>query len=468
MPTKTNRRAGLLGWLTHSDVPIFVLDAKRRVRFVNQGCEALTGCRSEQLVGQVCTYSTEESDSLVDRTLQRLCPPPAVFDGVETEVPMSFESKNGSLGNYLVHYLPLKEGKDEPVAIFSWISPVPVSTTKTTSSPAQLLHAELASLRLIAQQRFSIANLISESEAMKRVAVQMESASQSNTALHFWGEAGTGREALARAVHQKSRTETRVFVPIDCGRLPTREIKKTFQRIFQEQANSGQQPESFQPGTLFLRDAHKLKRELQTLLVEEFQKQNVKPEEQIRIMSASTENLKSMVEQDEFESTCYYLLTPMVVEIPPLRDRRKDIPLLAQAFLEEQNRYGQKQIAGFAPDVLQNWQKYNWPGNLVELKAVIAEICNNFTGTGVITMNEMPFRFRTGWDAQSLGPSKMPKPVSLEEQLATFEKEKITEALQMSKGNKSQAAKLLGMTRPKFYRRLETLGLTENEAEESE
>lgn len=465
MPAKQTRRSGLLGWLTHSDVPIFVLDSKRRIRFINQGCEAFFNCDADELIGKICTYSSEDAESKIDQILQRLGPPPDVMEGAEAEVPMSFELVTGTKESMLVHYLPLTEA-DGTNAVLGWIKPLESASQHSVASQSQMLHAELANLRIVTEQRFLISNLISESDSMKRVMSQMEFAKSSNGAVHFSGEQGTGREAIARSIHHQSQFNSKVFVPIDCRRLPAREIKKTIQRVFAESQSNSQSPDSFQPGVLFLRDVHLLKRELQVQLVEGVASQAAG--DSIRMMSSSSENLKLMLERDELESSFFYLITPLIFEIPALRDRRNDIPLLSQAFLEEQNRYSQKQVSGFSTDVLENWQRYNWPGNLIELKAVIAEICDQFEGSGVIGMKEMPFRFRTGWDAQAVGPTRHVEPVLLEDELAEFETKRINEALELSKGNKSQAAKLLGMTRPKFYRRLEALGLIKENTESQE
>ena len=239
---------------------------------------------------------------------------------VQVEVPMSFELVSGEKQSMLVHYLPLTQ-TDGTSAVLGWIKPLESASATSVASASQLLHAELANLRISTERRFSISNLIGESESMKRVLTQMEFAKHSEGAVLFSGEQGTGREAIARSIHQQSQGNSKVFVPIDCQRLPEREVKKAFQRLFSESKSHSQAPDSFQPGVLFLRDVHLLKRDLQVQLVQHLQQQSKK--NHVRIMSSTSKNLHKLMEAGEIESSFFYLISPLIIEIPSLRNRRE-------------------------------------------------------------------------------------------------------------------------------------------------
>ena len=156
----------------------------------------------------------------------------------------------------------------------------------------------------------------------------------------------------------------------------------------------------------------------------------------------------------------FYALTSIVISVPLLRDRPEDLPLLAQFFLEESNRGAEHQVTGFHDDVLQKFLRYNWPGNVGELRAVVIEsrsLCRGPT----IELEHLPFRFRTGVSAQSIGPVIRRRAEALDPLLLRVEKEQIEMALAESHHNKARAAELLGITRPRLYRRMEILEIVD-------
>jgi len=156
------------------------------------------------------------------------------------------------------------------------------------------------------------------------------------------------------------------------------------------------------------------------------------------------------------------LLSEFTIDLPALRERADDLPLISQSVLESQNVGADKQIGGFTSEVSELFAKYDWPGNLSELEAVIVE-ARAACGGSLITVRDLPFRFRTGLDAQAVGPSLAAEPMNLEELLARVEADHIRWALAAARSNKSQAAALLGLTRPRLYRRMEALGMAQGE-----
>ena len=135
--------------------------------------------------------------------------------------------------------------------------------------------------------------------------------------------------------------------------------------------------------------------------------------------------------------------------------------MLAQHFLEQLNHGSRQQVSGFSEDVSSLFEHYNWPGNLDELQRVVSQAHAACAGS-VVGSDDLPFGFRTGLDAQSLGPAPAARIEPLDQLLGRIEREHIANALELAGGNKARAAKLLGMTRPALYRRLESLGLSED------
>jgi DNA-binding NtrC family response regulator len=151
------------------------------------------------------------------------------------------------------------------------------------------------------------------------------------------------------------------------------------------------------------------------------------------------------------------MLSTVEVELPPLAQRREDLPLLAQMFLEEINAKGARQLGGFTPACFDALDAYPWPGNLDELAEVIAEAHRQAAGL-MMDVNDLPEKLH--WVAQAAAhPRRVEETIVLDEYMARIERELIRRALARSKGNKARAARLLGMTRPRLYRRMVQLGL---------
>jgi DNA-binding NtrC family response regulator len=178
----------------------------------------------------------------------------------------------------------------------------------------------------------------------------------------------------------------------------------------------------------------------------------------IRVISTSTVPLvKATV--PEFSQELALALSTLVIEVPSLRDRQEDIPVLAQALLEQQNAAGGRQVRGFSTDALDQLAAYAWPGNLTQLAEVV-RAAHAAAGGLEITPGELPERIRFASEPQRVSRRRA-EPIVLAEFLAKVEAELITRALRRAKGNKARAAKLLGMTRPRLYRRMVQLGLAE-------
>ncbi|WP_299462964.1 helix-turn-helix domain-containing protein, partial [uncultured Gimesia sp.] len=186
------------------------------------------------------------------------------------------------------------------------------------------------------------------------------------------------------------------------------------------------------------------------------------PKDSIRLITASSLSLPELLDRELLLPEFYFLITTMEIKVPPLRERRADLELLAQHFLENENRYQEKQVSGFAPGVLSQFQDYFWPANLDELTKVI-QAAFQATSTLLITQESLPLRLKTGIDARMLGPALSSAIKPLEETLHQVESEQIILALEQSKNNRTEAARLLGLTRAKLYRRMEALDISLDE-----
>jgi DNA-binding NtrC family response regulator len=462
MAKRPRRKTRLETWLNGVQTPVFLLSAARRVEFFNAGCEAETGWSAEEVLGEVCEYVSEADHTSIDSLTGSLCPPPEVFDGHEVSVPIYLARRDGKSTASLLHFFPLIEDQKRVASVLGVITPITAPAPTVGTSPAVQLHAELTALRITLRQKYGVTTLVCRSESMMRVLEQSRMAIQSNTAVLLQGEPGTGKEHIARLIHYESEAARRSFVPLDCRRSPSYELKRTLGRLFEPDPDESSTVPALQAGTLYLVDVDHLPRDFQTQIVKALRPDNSHPPVQLRLIAATTSLLEQAVEEDRILPELYYLLTPLQIQMPALRQRSEDLSMLAQHFLENLNRSDDNQIGGFADDVWEQFQRYNWPGNLNELVTVIEEAREVCTSE-MIRVKDLPYRFRTGLDAQSVGPTLAPKPVPLEPLLARIEKEHIERALQQSRQNKSKAAELLGLTRARLYRRMEALGIEDLE-----
>lgn len=443
--------------------PCFVIDAKRRLVFFNAGCEEIFGWSSEEVFGQVCQYMTEPDSDKVEAVTSTLCPPEEVWGGKQSSVAAYVQHRQGNLASRLIEFLPLMDEEEQVQAVLGILLPLPEPTAPKTSILSQHVHTELAALRIALRQQYGFDQIVAHSPQMQRVLTQARMAVNQSEPVCLIGEPGVGKEFLARTIHHADNPQGRTFVPLDCKKLTARQLKFDLLELFDQEEQSSL-PTGLQSGTIYLKQAQLLPRDIQQWILEQAQIGKQSQSHRPRLILGTTESPDKLEEAEIFLSEFYYYITPIQIEIPSLRERIDDLPLLAQYFLEEENRTGKGQLSGFHPDVWKRFNQYQWPGNLTELRGTIqqaVEVADDI----LVGPEDLPFSFRTGIHLQTLEPSQY-QFEPLEQSLKRIERELILEAYQQCGQNKSQTAKVLGLTRPKLYRRLETLGLTLEEEEQ--
>ncbi len=453
-------RRGLPQWLSETAQPLFMLDSRRVVIFFNSGCQQLTGWEAGDVIGRTCDFVSERDGdwTRVESLLATLAPPPGSgvpFAETPVTVPANFVDREGTTRPRLIHYLPIPV-PEEPPRLLGIVLPIPAPVRFSPDDPVLQRHADLAAIKTSLRKRYDLAAWIAATAESRRVLSQLILARDSDCPVLLTGERGTGKEHAARTIHYQGPHRLKTFVPIDCETIPSRELGPVVRRFFTTEEGDPQIPIA-QPGTLFLRNVDRLPRELQEFLAGQF----ATPRGDGRRIMASTRRPLSdwdVPPLPEFAS----LLTTLVIPVVPLRSRGDDLPLLAQALLEEANRGATRQVAGFSNDVLLEFRRYNWPGNVGELAEVVRG-CLEMAQGSVITPADLPFRFRTGMDAQKVPPPEGSDIVPLERYLEEAEREQIRAALERAQGNKSTAAALLQIPRAKLYRRMEALGLATND-----
>lgn len=457
----SRRKIKLESALNAVDSPVFLVDAERRIVFINEGCQQLTRWEPADVAGVVCEFNTAgEADSL-EVLGGTLCPPQDVLDGMPASVARYFVNREtGDSTSLMVSFYPLLDA-DEVAFVIGIATTIPKASRNVDTSIVTQVHAELAALRHELRQRYGADSILFRSAAMRRVVDQVKVAQQSRGSVYIHGEAGTGKEHIARVIHYASDLGQRAFVPIQCRLLPANDLREAIRRLVETDWADLSQIAALQPGCIYLEDVDSLPREIQQRLVDFLESPaGTTFRSNVRLTSSSRASLDELQSAGQLVDEFFFAITSLEIRLSPLCDRMEDVRVLAQHFLEQRNRDRHRQITGFSNEVWKLFEEYNWPGNLDELDEVIAEAVET-CDSPTIRLDQLPFRFRTGLDAQHLGPTPDGPMEPLEQLLKRVEREQIEQALERARDNKAKAARLLGITRPALYRRMESLGMTE-------
>ncbi|OGL62780.1 MAG: hypothetical protein A3J27_07500 [Candidatus Tectomicrobia bacterium RIFCSPLOWO2_12_FULL_69_37] len=307
--------------------------------------------------------------------------------------------------------------------------------------------------------QFDFRNLIGVSPAITRVLASIERLAGSDLPVLIQGEAGTGKELVGRTIHYNSRRGEGPFVYLNCGDLrPDLVEAELFGSAGPAGARRPGKWERANGGTLFLDDVNELAPPLQEALLGQLEREK-KPgvrEVDIRIICAARKDLAQEVEAGRFNPALVNRLAPFRVVMPPLRDRREDIPLLSQRVLAEaatQERRPEKRLSPEATETLQN---YRWPGNIRELKNVLRQICS-LNNAEIIRTEDLPPSIREAASQRAEAEASEEIPIS---PIKEVEERLIRQSLAQTGWDVNRSASLLGISRATLYRRLKALQIS--------
>lgn len=293
--------------------------------------------------------------------------------------------------------------------------------------------------------------LVGNSLAIRKVMEKLPAIAQTDASVVIYGESGTGKEMIARTIHYFSRRSGKPFIPVNCGALPENLLESElfgYKRGAFTDAHSDTPGlvEEANSGTLFLDEVGEISLRVQVKLLRFLQEKEIKPlgstkivHTDVRIISATNRNLLGAITEGKFRDDLYYRLNIVPILIPPLRERKEDIPLLANHFLQKFSKEFNKDVKEISPLALQRLVGYEWPGNIRELE-------NKIQQTVVVATLDVI----------------QPEDIDLPSELDTFKEEKskiverfeqnyVTKLLSLHEGNITHAAKTAGMDRKNFW-----------------
>ena len=416
---------------------VAILDENGNLTFVNNSfCDRL-GKSREQLIGQnINKFVVIENDGLPLRVLEINAKP----------IVLS-----------IVPYISRGVSKGKVIKIYEDIDKLQDVIRQVDLLNVQLTYYKNEFNKLNGTN-YNINSLVTRNEHLLRMKDEAIRVARSNSTVLITGESGTGKELFAHSIHNASSRSREPFVKVNCSAIPS-ELAESELFGYEAGAFTGAakpgKPGKFElanGGTIFLDEIGDMPILLQSKLLRVIQEKEVERvgsvktrKVNVRVIAATNRNLKELIIQGKFREDLYFRLNVIGLQIPPLRERKEDIPILIEEFIRKYNKSLGKEISGITDSALEVLSNYSWPGNVRELENTIERILN-YRENGHITVTDIPIN--VSGEKKEIGIAK--ENLSLN----TIEHEAIQLALVEANGNKSQAAKLLGISRCKLYRRL--------------
>ncbi len=422
---------------------VFTVDLDFKITSFNRAAQQITGIPADMAVGQQC------KDILRADICERDC---ALRKTIQTERPIISRPVQiiDAEGNRKAISINTALLKDHAAKVIGGVETFLDMTA-------------LENLRKQIEQKYSFEDIISRNHRMLELFKICPAVAHSQSTVLIEGESGTGKELFARAVHSLSPRNANPFVAVNCGALPETLLES---ELFGYKAGAFTDAKTDKPGrfavaekgTLFLDEIADIPPAVQVKLLRVLQERIYEPlgsvepvKADVRIVAATNSNLEKLMQKNKFRQDLYYRINVVKLNLPPLHDRKEDIPLLVRHFIDRFNRVKNKHIHGITDEALAALLSHNYPGNVRELENVI-EHCFVLCPAGLIGKRHLPpaFQNRDSGDFASMaGPTTMNR----------MEKILISEALRRNKGNKNAAARELGIHKSTLFRKIKALGI---------
>lgn len=452
--------------------PLFVLNRKRRVLFVNRAWEKLTGVDASEARRWVCTRRQHVAEGPGAAVARALWPPSEALLGSMARARRLFEGSQGPCW-WDIEFFPLR-GDDGLLGILGKITGPPLQAAVSflpLPEALRLLHDRLAArlpgeesaqlwrperlvgLRESAAGHYRLDLVSSPLPAVQRVFDQARLASRTRVPVLLAGERGTGKHWLARAIHYHGPDRERVVAVLDCAHLPA----GTVAELLLGAGGLWQRPGV---GTVYLKEPSRLPHELQGRLHDLLAETGAEsaPGAGPRVIAGMSADAAADVRAGRLLEKLACVLGTLLIPLPPLRERLADLPELVERMLERLAAAGARKVVGLTPDAWELVREYRWPGNLRELYETLAAGAPRASGDR-IDVADLPAPLRLAVRLEETPGPAAERSLPLDHLLEEAERRLIELALRRTRGNKSKAADLLGVVRPRLFRRIEALGI---------
>jgi DNA-binding NtrC family response regulator len=321
------------------------------------------------------------------------------------------------------------------------------------------------------RSKYGFENIIGNSGALRSALDVVAKVADSDSTVLITGESGTGKELIARAIHYNSRRADRMLVTVNCGAIPEELLEsELFGHVRGAFTNATTNREGrflvAHGGTIFLDEIGDMSPNLQVKLLRVLQDRTFEPvgssksvTTDVRVIAATNQNLEEAIREKRFREDLFFRLNVIPIEVPPLRERPEDIPLLAQHFLDVANQEKVAAVEGFSHEALDLLGNYRWPGNVRELENLVERLVVTRSGNGEITPSDLPKAFHAAPTVTLSTPQVPSTGLSFRDVVDDFESGLIRQALEQTQWNKNRAAQLLGLNRTTLLEKIKKKGL---------
>jgi len=420
---------------------VFTTDNDGKITFINKAAEEITGFSSKEAIGHFC-FDIFRAD-----ICQTRC---ALKETLKTKKEIT---------NLSVTILN-KEGKKMPISI---------STAVLKNEKGQIIGgvetfrdlSTIEELKKELSQKYTLGDIISKNHKIHEIFNILPDIAESDSTVLVQGASGTGKELFAKAIHNLSRRKTKPFVKVNCGALPDTLLESELFGYIKGAFTDAKKdkPGRFalaNEGTIFLDEVGDMSPSLQVKLLRVLQEKEFEPlgstsprKTDVRIIAATNKDLSRLVNEGKFRDDLFYRLNVVKIELPLLRERREDIPLLIDAFVQKFNAKMGKQVGGVSDQVLRLLLRYDYPGNVRELENIIEHAFVLCKGDR-IDLDCLPKEITV--NQEKLSSPTMPLPG--ETPIDRAEAEVIERTLKKHDGNRIKTAKELGLDRTTLWRKI--------------
>lgn len=417
---------------------VFTVDTEWRITSFNPSAERITGYKREEIIGKPCHYAFRN----------KLC---------EAECPLRKTIETGeSIHNFEMEIINAK----------GEIIPISVSTALLVDEEGEIIGGvetfrDLSTLKRLKEElkeRYGFGNIIGRDTRMQEVYNLIQTVSETSSTVLIQGETGTGKELVARAIHYNSPRKDKPFIKVSCAALPETLLESELFG-YKRGAFTGavrDKPGRFEladKGTIFLDEIGEIPLSIQVKLLRVLEEKEIEPlgstrpvKVDVRIIAATNRDLKKAVREGKFREDLYYRLNVVSIFLPPLRERKEDIPLLVKHFIKRFNKRMGKGIDSVSKEAMDALIDYSWPGNVRELENAIEHAFIYCKGR-VIEVRDLP--------KEVIKQRRLlEKSLTSDNPLEEMEKEIIWEILNYNKGDRKKTASMLKISRTTLWRKM--------------
>ncbi len=438
------------------DTCVMMVGNDGAIRMVNPAMERITGYSRNELEGSSCTILECDACELFrSEGRHEWC---VLFEvGFVNKKRCLFRKKDGSYASVIKNASLLRDKKGNVLGALE---------TFVDASLEDKIDNKINELSRVARGRSGFHGMVGKSDSMQRIYQIIERAAESDAPVAIYGESGTGKELVAHAIHKLGRRREGPFVQFNCAALNASlleselfgHVKGAFTGAYRHRMGRF---EAAHGGDLFLDEMGEMPLASQAKLLRVLETKHFERvgdhtpiRTDVRVITATNRDLSDHVSNETFRKDLYFRISVLPIHLPPLRERREDIPLLVDTFINRLIGKSGKKIIALSPDVMALFMEYPWPGNVRELKSAL-EYAFVIAESGLIERHHLPGSLIQTEEILENAPA----PIASGEDKMSEEEKELIEALTKSKGNKTRAAELLGVHRMTVFNRIRKYGL---------